>query len=140
MKEQVIENIQRIRQEKKISQKEIAEKLGISRTAYANLEKGRTRIVNEHVEKFAEITGVSTAELVLGYKIPENLNTLEKAQAEYGRKRKEIIDEYERRIEKLTNTIADLEQKVSDLRELVDTKNDLINFYRAELRRLQPTQ
>jgi len=140
MKEQVIENIQRIRQEKKISQKEIAEKLGISRTAYANLEKGRTRIVNEHVEKFAEITGVSTAELVLGYKIPENLNTLEKAQAEYGRKRKEIIDEYELRIEKLNETIADLEQKVSDLRELVDTKNDLINFYRAELKRLQPLQ
>ena len=140
MKEQVICNIQRIRQEKRISQKEIAERLGISRTAYVNLEKGRTRIVNENVEKFAEITGVSTAEIVLGYKIPENLNTLEKAQAEYGRKRKELIDEYEERIDKLNRTIDELKQQVSDLRDLVETKTDLIDFYRAELKRLQPTQ
>lgn len=138
MKEQVIGNIQRIRQEKKISQKEIAERLGISRTAYVNLEKGRTRIVNENVEKFAEITGVSTAEIVLGYKIPEGLDSLEKAQAEYGRKRKELIDEYEGRIEKLNRAIDELKQQVSDLRDLVETKTDLIDFYRAELRRLSP--
>ena len=140
MKEQVIESLQRIRHEKNISQKEIAEKLGISRTAYVNLEKGKTRIVNENVEKFAEITGVSTAELVLGYKVPEDLNSLEKAQAEYGRKRKEIIDQYEARIEKLNQTIADLKQQVGDLRELVDTKNDVIDFYRAELKRFSPAQ
>jgi len=133
MEKQVRENISRIRQERNISQKAMADKLGISRVAYANLESGRTRILNEHIERFAEVTGVSPEEIVLGYKLTDDVHSLEQAQADYGRRRQEIIDKYEARIAELNKEITSLREQVADLHDLVSTKNEVINHLRSKL-------
>ena len=136
MEKQLRDNISRIRQEKNISQKEMAKKMGISRVTYVNLEKGKTHLINEKVERFAEINDVSPAELVLGYKVSEEIHTLQQAQADYGRKRQEIIDTYEARIDALNKEIAELKQQLDDLRDSIDTKNDIIALLRSRLRDL----
>jgi transcriptional regulator with XRE-family HTH domain len=134
MEKELRDNISRIRQEKKISQKEMAEKLGISRASYISMEKGKTRLLNENVEKFAALNNVSPSELVLGYRISEDVHTLQEAQADYGRKRQEIIDAYEERIAKLNQEIEGLNQQISDLRDSIDTKKDVIAMLRGRLR------
>lgn len=60
-------NLERKRNELGLSQTEMARRLDISLNAYRKLEKGKTRILNEHVGRFAEETGVSVAELVNGF-------------------------------------------------------------------------
>jgi len=63
----VKKNLKNSRKEKRITQKEMAEKMGISRTAYRNLEEGDTKLLSDHIGQFARILGKSEEELVLGY-------------------------------------------------------------------------
>ena len=51
------ENIRKIRKSKGLTQEEMAHRMGISLTAYRDLEKGATGIVNSNISKIAEITG-----------------------------------------------------------------------------------
>ena len=64
----VKQTLLRLRKENRYSQLKIANLLGISRNAYRNLECGGTRIVNENIEKVAELTGTTKEEILLGYK------------------------------------------------------------------------
>jgi len=63
----VKKNLRNSRKEKRLTQKEMAEKMGISRTAYRNLEEGDTKLLSDHIGQFARILGKSEEELVLGY-------------------------------------------------------------------------
>ena len=80
----------------------MADRLGISLTAYRDLEKGGTSVVHGKVIKMAELLETSTEEIVLGYR-PTQLEsgTLEDVRAQYG------------------NQICTLEQRVGDLEKLV---------------------
>lgn len=103
------DNIRKIRKERQLTQEETAHRLGISVTAYRDLERGATSIVNGHVMKLAELLETSTEEIVLGYtpvKMPES-------------KLKELKEEYDGRV-------ADLEKETQYLRKLVKSLEDTI--------------
>ena len=61
-------NIRQVRKSRRFTQEEMALKLGISLTAYRDLEKGETSIVNTNLNKVADILDTSAEELVLGYR------------------------------------------------------------------------
>ena len=110
------ENIRRIRKARKLTQEEMAHRLGISLTAYRDIEKGSTSMVNSNITRIASHLETSAEELVLGYhpvQAPGKL--LEDVRSEYGGK----IDAMERRI-------ADLEKLVRSLEETIATKNEII--------------
>ena len=87
---------------KEFTQEEMADRLGISLTAYRDLEKGGTSVVHGNVIKMAELLETSTEEIVLGYRPSQMENgTLEDVRAKYG------------------NQICTLEQRVGDLEKLV---------------------
>lgn len=109
------ENIRRIRKSRKLTQEELAHQLGISLTAYRDLEKGATSIVNGNIPKIAEITGSSVEEIVLGYNPKPADSRLEDERQEYGNK-----------MNTLTRRIADLEKIVESLEETVESKNEII--------------
>ena len=89
------DNIRRMRRASKLTQEEMAHKLDISLTAYRDLEKGSTNILNTNVIKIAELLDTSAEELVLGYHpVQAADNTLEEMQTEY----KGRISVMERRI------------------------------------------
>ena len=98
----VIENIQRIRGEKRISQAEMAEKLGIAQNNYGKIERGITELTVERLYKIAEILGSSPSEL-LG---------LENLKLEESKENKKIED-LEKRIEELDDRIKDKESIIS---------------------------
>ena len=114
------DNIRRIRKEHRLTQEEMAHRLGISLTAYRDLEKGNTNIVNCNVIRLAHLLNTSTEELVLGYRpvrIPEeNL--------------REMRDEYAGRIAELEKEVEYLRKLVKSQEEIIETKNQIIEMLR----------
>ena len=110
------ENIRKTRKSRKITQEDMAEKLDISLTAYRDLEKGNTSIVNSNVIRLAELLDTTAEELVLGYRpVQAPGKLLEDVRSEYGGK-----------IEAMERRIADLEKLVRSLEETIATKNEII--------------
>lgn len=110
------DNIRKVRKARKLTQEELADRLDISLTAYRDLEKGNTAIVNSNVIRLAELLDTTTEELVLGYRpVQAPGKLLEDVRTEYGGK-----------IEAMERRIADLEKLVRSLEETIATKNEII--------------
>lgn len=116
-------NIYNIRKSRKMTQEEVANLLGISVTAYRELERGNTSIVNPNVVKLADAMDISTEELVLGYYPTQAQDiSVEDVREEYGSK----VDILERRI-------AQLEKLVDSLEETIASKNEIIAMLKKML-------
>ncbi len=117
------ENLRRIRKARRLTQEEMANMLDISLTAYRDLEKGDTNIINSNILKIAELLETSTEEIVLGYRPSQTEGRqIEDVQAEYGGK----LAAMERRI-------SDLEKLVESLDETIRTKNEIIAMLKKSL-------
>ena len=117
------DNIRRMRKASRLTQEEMANKLDISLTAYRDLEKGSTNIVNANVMKIAQLLDTSTEELVLGYRpVQTPVKLLEDMRAEYGG-----------RISTMERRINDLEKLVQTLEETIKTKNEIIIMLKNRL-------
>ena len=117
------DNIRRMRRASKLTQEEMAHKLDISLTAYRDLEKGSTNIVNANVMKIAQLLDTSTEELVLGYRpVQTPAKLLEDMRSEYGG-----------RISAMQRRITDLEKLVESLQETINTKNEIIIMLKNRL-------
>ena len=116
------ENICKIRRQLGLTQEETAHRLGISLTAYRDLEKGSTSIINSNVYKLAEITGTSTEELVLGYRPSQNDIDIEELQVEYGHK-----------VDTLLARISDLEKMIDILEDTIESKNEIITMLKKNI-------
>ncbi len=117
------DNIRKIRKSRRMTQEEMAHGMDISLTAYRDLEKGRTSIVNDNLAKIASLLNTSSEELVLGYR---------PVQAE-GRQIEDVQAEYGERITVLQRRIADLEELVKTLKESIETKNEIITMLKKSL-------
>lgn len=113
------DNICKFRKRKRMTQEEMAHLLGISVTAYRELEKGGTSVMNPHIVNMARLTETPTEEIVLGYR-PSQIENFEKLR--------EREEEYSGRIEILERRIADLEKLVASLEETIASKNEIISM------------
>lgn len=112
------DNLRKFRKTRKLTQEDIANHLGISLTAYRDLERGNTAMVNGNILKLAELYDTSTEEIVLGYR-PIQMP---------GKALEEIHAEYKGRVEILESRIKDLEKLVDSLEENIKTKNEIIKM------------
>ena len=127
-------NLEKKRNELGFSQTEMARRLEISLNAYRKLEKGKTRILNEHVEKFAEAAGVSVAELVNGFEpISSATAGLNDVKETYDRKIRALEDGYIKEIEVLRKEVDLLHEKIRDKDEIISMNRKLIRRYEKEL-------
>ena len=117
------ENIRKTRKSRKITQEDMAEKLDISLTAYRDLEKGSTSILNANIIRIGELLETSTEELLLGYR---------PVQAS-GKQVEEVRAEYSGRINVMERRIADLEKLVASLEETITSKNEIISMLKKKL-------
>lgn len=116
-------NILNFRKACNLTQEETALRLGISLTAYRDMEKGNTAIINPNIPRLAEILGTTTEELLLGFKPAESqAPLLEDVRHEYGGQ----ITIMERRI-------ADLENLVHSQEETIRSKNEIIAMLKKSL-------
>ncbi|MCU0391221.1 MAG: helix-turn-helix domain-containing protein [Thermoflexibacter sp.] len=100
MKE-VLENIRRIRLEKRFKTKELAEKLGMTPPNYASIEAGRVPLTVERLKEIAIILEVDYKELLNG---SATANNGEKENSE------EIKNKYEKEILRLKKEVKQLEK------------------------------
>lgn len=112
------ENIRKIRKQRKMTQEDMAHLLGISVTAYRDLERGNTSIMNAHLLKIAELLETSTEELVLGYR-PVQMP---------GKKLEEMKAEYSEKIVALETEIDYLRKLVKSLEDTIAAKNQIIEI------------
>lgn len=117
------DNIRRIRKSRKMTQEEMAHRLGISLTAYRDLERGNTSVVNGNIMRIAELFDTSTEEIVLGYRPAQIHNdTLE-----------DVKEEYNTRVKNLERRVKDLEQLAESLKETIESKNEIILMLKKAL-------
>ena len=116
------DNIRRFRKRKGWTQEYMADRLGISLTAYRDLERGSTSIVNNHIYRIAEIMETSTEELVLGFRPEPSDNSIEDVRVEYGNK-----------VETLQTRISDLEKIVASLEATIESKNEIIAMLKKNI-------
>ena len=117
------DNIRRIRKTRKLTQEEMALRLGISITAYRDLEKGNTSILNSNVYKIADLLDTPAEEIVLGYR-PSQIE---------GISLQEVQQEYSGKIESLKRRILDLEKLVLSLEETIGSKNEILSMLKKRL-------
>lgn len=60
-------NLKKARKEHKMTQDEMAERLGMTRQAYCNMENGKTELINKKLYRIADMFGLSVESLMLGY-------------------------------------------------------------------------
>lgn len=127
----VKDNISKLRKLSGMSQSDMAEKIGLSRNAYRNIEKGDTKILSDTVEKIADALKTSPEELILGYKPQmEDSLQLQEIQQRYSDNQSRLIDEYERKIEALKKENNSLRELINSLQETLNTKNEIIGLLR----------
>ena len=117
------QNIRNIRKSRKLTQEEMAYRMGLSLTAYRDLEKGETSIVNANLLKVAELLETSSEELVLGYR-PIQME---------GPGLEDVREEYLERMRILEKRITDLEKLIGSLEETISTKNEIITMLKKSL-------
>ncbi len=116
-------NIRKIRKAHKLTQEEMALRLGISITAYRDFEKGSTTILNGNLHRIASLLDTPAEEIVLGYRpIQMEDRDLQEVQQEYSGK----IDTQEKRI-------RDLEKLVASHEEIISSKNEIITMLKKRL-------
>ena len=132
-------NIVRKRTEEGISQDEMARRLRISRNTYRSIEKGTAKVISERLNEIASSLNTSAEELVLGYKTVERNSEMEDIRMEfdsaknrYEKEKASLIADYENRINVLTDHIASLESTISNMREIIDSKNEIISLMKRE--------
>ena len=129
------EHIHRRRLSMRITQYEMAARLKIDRNTYRNIEKGKTRMLNEHLDDIASILEVETEELVIGYLPgdPENDPVLRDKTLEYDNKAASMAASYSRKLEEDRITIQLLDKKIEDLEGSLRDKTDLISFQKEKI-------
>ena len=117
----VKENIYRIRKEKKITQQQMAERLGMSRNSYRRIESGDTVLVNDHIVQIADLLEMSPDELLLGDSASDGRKILDEMRVGYAQ---EISDR--------NRTISSLEERIRLLEDLVRTKDEIISMLKKQ--------
>ncbi len=106
-----------------MTQEEMALQLGISITAYRDLEKGNTSILNSNLHRIASLLDAPAEEIVLGYR---------PAQME-GASLRQVQQEYSGQIDILERRIRDLEKLVASHEETIRSKNEIISMLKKRL-------
>ena len=110
-------NLRHFRVRRKVTQKEMADQLGMTRSNYLCIENGDTRLISETIDKFAVVVGVSVEEVLLGYKpCRDAARVLQETKANYARERKELVEGYEAQLEEYREKV-ELRDKVIKAQE-----------------------
>lgn len=124
------DNIRRIRKTRKMTQEDVAHRLGISLTAYRDLERGSTNIMNGNLSRLAEEFETSPEELVLGYKPSQQASrTLEEVKGRYQSK----VTLLEKQVEDLEKLVKSLEETIVSKNEIIENNKEIIAMLKKEL-------
>ena len=125
---QIKQLIRSLRQKAGLTQAQMAEKLGISRIAYREIECGATKITIELIERISEALNCPKDKIVMGYDLDAvQMESLRDSRAEF---EKEILS-LQQKVSELAKKNEELGRQVEDLTEKYELSRELA----AELRK-----
>ena len=122
----VANKIKNLRKAKGYSQEEVAERLSISQSAYARIERGESHSWAAHLEKLSEIFEVKPEELLsddsnnfnnqeqkggMAFQFVGTINTINSLS-------EKLIEQYEMRIAELKEEVTSLKEEIKLLKSL----------------------
>ncbi|MCD8313622.1 MAG: helix-turn-helix transcriptional regulator [Bacteroidales bacterium] len=125
-------NITDLRAKFNLSQTEVAARMGISRTAYRNLENGSTHLVSDSLEKLAMAFDMTPEEILLGYRPWEGgSRRLNDVRQEYLDKKSLREQELEKNLAEVKAQNETLQGYVEALKEVIRTKDEIIAMLKS---------
>lgn len=129
--ESIKKNIIIARKKLRMTQKDVADRLGITRNSYRRIECGDTVLTNSYIHKLAEILDMSDEELVLGY-VPYRLEPgLNDVRREYISQLRHKEEEHKKETKELKQTIEDLKYRTGLLEEIIKAKEEMISMLKG---------
>ena len=132
-------NIRKLLKEKRLelglTQAEVAARVGFSKTAYCNLEKGSTEILNKFFAKLPDALGVPMEELLLGF-VPVNPadNVVEDVKAQYGQRMRVMQDGFQSEMSRLNEEVRHLKEQIHDKDETISAQKIHIKDLQRQLK------
>lgn len=118
--DKLLVNISKKRRERDITQADMAEKLGLSETGYAKVERGETKLDVDRLHKIADILEINIAELIpfgdssiVVYNNPDFNLSLDNEELEH------IIVSLKHKLFAKDEIIRSLRQQISTLEQVV---------------------
>lgn len=122
------ENLKNARISSGLTQSEMADRIGISVTAYQKIESGRTRILNPNFSKCADVLGVSLSELVNGFMpVRDAEAVIEDVRESYGLKIRVQESGYLNELQSKDREIGRLKDVIKDKEDTIATQKLLID-------------
>lgn len=116
------------RLELRYSQEEIADRMGISRTAYVKLENGITRVLSDSVLRFSNATGIPLRQIVDAC-YPEGDGSSLKEEYDAEARLKALRDDYEDRLERKNSEIEGLKAVVAAQQRTIEAQQGMLDMY-----------
>ncbi len=129
-KEEILSRIKALREERGLSQSQLADELGIGRTTYLNFETGKTRLFSKNLVALAEYFQLSEEEILCGEKPSEAvLRDVE----DFEEKRLALIAEYEARLSDLNTKLLQAQQTIEDNKQIIQSLTQTNQFLLSRL-------
>ena len=120
------QRIRNIRLALKLSQAEVAERVGIKQESYRKYETGETNLIGRHLESIAEVLDTDIIGLISSYDFPQRFRVLED----------DIRTQYELKLQEERDKTAKLEQIIKDKELIISLMQDKIDSQRQELQKM----
>lgn len=129
-KEEILSRIKALREERGLSQSQLADELGIGRTTYLNFETGKTRLFSKNLVALAEYFQLSEEEILCGEKPSEAvLRDVE----DFEEKRLALIAEYEARLSDLNTKLQQAQQTIEENKQIIQSLTQTNQFLLSRL-------
>ena len=129
-KEEILSRIKALREERGLSQSQLADELGIGRTTYLNFETGKTRLFSKNLVALAEYFQLSEEEILCGEKPSEAvLRDVE----DFEEKRLALITEYEARLSDLNTKLQQAQQTIEENKQIIQSLTQTNQFLLSRL-------
>lgn len=129
-RKETLERIKNLRESKGLSQREIADELGIGRTTYLNFEKGKTKLYSKNLTSLARYFDVSEEYLLFGEAI--NSDLLHDVE-DFENKRLALINEYEDRLNTLNEKLSEANKTIEENKQIIQSLTKTNQFLLSRL-------
>lgn len=115
----------------RLTQAEMAGRMGMSRGTVVNLENGNITVVPDSVLNFCKVAGISLLEVIEAL-YPEFCDNLLKEEAHYKEMLRQTVDEYEARLDEKNREINNQKELNRALQQTVDVQKQMLGMYERQ--------
>lgn len=126
-------NLRRVRESLGLSITRMAQELGITRVAYNNLEKGKTRTVSPMIYRIADYSGLPPEEVLLGrHALDDGGQFLNDIREKYTGRMNAMVREYEDRLETMRGIIKEKENTIKAQDATIHVLQSMVAYLQKE--------